>query len=147
MPNMKLAPVDMDVTTSDARLEPEREVWVSVAPCDVFPENGGACVKVGALQIAVFNFARRGEWYACQNLCPHRMQMILSRGMLGSSAGVPKVACPYHKSTFSLETGECLNADLESIETYPVRIEDGQVFIKLSQSHACAADAPAHCST
>ena len=109
------------------------EVWIPVAPPSAFPENGGACVKVGALQIAVFNFTRRGEWYACQNLCPHQMQMILSRGMLGSASGVPKIACPYHKSTFSLETGECLNADLESIETYPVKVEDEQVFVQLPE--------------
>ncbi len=116
---------------AEARPDPESEVWVPVASPSVFPENGGACVKVGALQIAVFNFTRRGEWYACQNLCPHQMEMILSRGMLGSTAGVPKVACPYHKSTFSLETGECLNADLESIQTYAVKVEDRQVFIQL----------------
>ena len=109
-------------------------MWIPVAPPSAFPENGGACVKVGALQIAVFNFTRRGEWYACQNLCPHQRQMILSRGMLGSTSGVPKIACPYHKSTFSLETGECLNSDLESIETYPVKIESGQVFIQLKPS-------------
>ncbi len=119
-------------------------MWIPVAPPSAFPENGGACVKVGALQIAVFNFTRRGEWYACQNLCPHQMQMILSRGMLGSTSGIPKVACPYHKSTFSLETGECLNADLESIETYPVKVEEGQVLIQLSRSLAQAHSAQAH---
>ena len=137
----------MEPAPADPRLEKERAAWVRVAPSSAFPENGGACVKVGELQIAVFNFTRRGEWYACQNLCPHRMQMILSRGLLGSASGVPKVACPYHKSTFSLETGECLNADLESIETYPVRIEDGQVFLKLSQSHAGTTGGQPSCST
>ncbi len=123
----------MKLPLAEAHPEPEKEFWVPVAPPGAFPENGGACVKVGELQIAVFNFARRGEWYACQNLCPHQMQMILSRGMLGSASGIPKIACPYHKSTFSLETGECLNADLESIETYAVKVEDEQVFIQLSQ--------------
>ena len=123
----------IELSRAEGRPESETKVWIPVAPPSAFPENGGACVKVGALQIAVFNFTRRGEWYACQNLCPHQMQMILSRGMLGSTAGVPKVACPYHKSTFSLETGECLNADLESIETYPVKVEDERVFVQLSQ--------------
>jgi len=82
-------------------------------------------------QIAVFHFARRGAWYACQNLCPHRQQMALSRGLLGSADGAPKVACPFHKTTFSLESGECLSADYEAIRTYPVRVADGWVYIGL----------------
>jgi nitrite reductase (NADH) small subunit len=57
------------------------------------------------------------------------MQMILSRGIIGSSDGEPKVACPFHKRTFSLKTGDCLNAEDCSIETYPVKVEDGYIFI------------------
>jgi nitrite reductase (NADH) small subunit len=105
--------------------------WHRAAPVDAFPEGGGACVLAGSRQIAVFNFARRGEWFACQNLCPHRRQMALSRGLLGSTDDTPKVACPYHKATFSLETGACLNAELEAIRTYSVRVEDGWVHVGL----------------
>lgn len=109
--------------------ETEIKVWFKAAPVHAFPENGGACVKYKDQQIAVFNFSRRNEWYACQNLCPHKMQMALSRGMIGSTDGQPKVACPFHKKTFSLATGECLNADECSISVFPVRIEDGFVHI------------------
>jgi nitrite reductase (NADH) small subunit len=105
--------------------------WFKAAKIEAFPENGGACVKYKDLQIAVFNFTRRNEWYASQNLCPHKMQMILSRGMIGSEAGEPKVACPFHKKTFSLKTGENTNGDECSIATYPVKIEDGYVYIGL----------------
>ena len=110
------------------------EVWFRAAPVESFPLDGGACVKVGSGQIAVFRFARRDEWYACQNLCPHKKQMVLSRGMLGSAGDVPKVACPLHKNTFSLTTGECLSSDLEPIQTYPVKVEDGYVFVGLGGS-------------
>jgi nitrite reductase (NADH) small subunit len=105
------------------------KTWFRAARVEAFPENGGACVKYNDQQIAVFNFTRRNEWYACQNLCPHKMQMILSRGIIGSSDGEPKVACPFHKRTFSLKTGDCLNAEDCSIETYPVKVEDGYVYI------------------
>lgn len=103
--------------------------WFKTASVDSFPENGGACIQYKDLQIAIFNFTRRNEWYACQNLCPHKMQMILSRGMIGSDGEEPKVACPFHKKTFSLKSGKNLNGDTCDIATYPLKIEDGFVFV------------------
>ncbi|WP_114748840.1 nitrite reductase small subunit NirD [Pleomorphovibrio marinus] len=117
-------------------VEDEVVFWYKAAPASAFPENGGACVKYKDLQIAVFNFSRKGEWYACQNLCPHRMQMILSRGMIGSSGEEPKVACPFHKKTFSLKTGENLNGDTCAITTYPVKIEDGYVYVGFDSGYS-----------
>jgi nitrite reductase (NADH) small subunit len=108
-------------------------LWFKAAKVSDFPENGGACVKYQDQQIAVFNFTRRNEWYACQNMCPHKMQMALSRGMIGSHENEPKVACPFHKKTFSLRTGECLNAEEKNIKVYPVRVEDGYVYIGINQ--------------
>jgi nitrite reductase (NADH) small subunit len=109
------------------------KVWFKAAKLDAFPENGGACIRYKDLQVAVFNFTRRSEWYACQNLCPHKMQMALSRGIIGSSEGEPKVACPFHKKTFSLKTGECLNAEECTIDTYPVKVEDGYVYVGFAE--------------
>ena len=108
-------------------------VWFKAAETSKFPKNGGACVKYKNKQIAVFNFTREGKWYACQNLCPHKMEMVLSRGMIGEDMGTPKVACPLHKNTFSLETGENLNGTLDAIATYPVKIENGFVYIGFSE--------------
>ena len=103
--------------------------WFKAARVTDFPENGGACIRYQNQQIAVFNFSRRSEWYACQNLCPHKKQMILSRGMIGSAGDEPKVACPFHKRTFSLRSGECLNAAEQTISVYPVKVEGGFVYI------------------
>ena len=111
----------------------EVAVWFKAAKVSDFPKNGGACIKYNNKQIAVFNFERKQEWYACQNVCPHKMEMVLSRGMIGDQGGVPKVACPMHKKTFSLKSGENLNGDLEPIATYPVKIEDGFVYIGFSE--------------
>jgi len=113
--------------------EGDVKVWFRAAKVNDFPENGGACLLYKDMQVAVFNFSRRNEWYACQNLCPHKMQMVLSRGMIGSTSGEPKVACPFHKKSFSLKTGECLNAEECSIAVFPVRIEDGYVHIGFRQ--------------
>lgn len=112
-----------------ATTESDIKVWYKAARTTDFPENGGACVKYKDQQIAVFNFSRRNEWYACQNLCPHKMQMVLSRGMIGSAGEEPKVACPFHKKTFSLRNGECINATEEKLAVFPVKVEDGFVYI------------------
>jgi len=119
----------MDLVNNASTQHNDIKVWFKAARVQDFPENGGACVKYKDLQVAVFNFSRRNEWYACQNMCPHKMQMVLSRGMIGSQQGEPKIACPFHKKTFSLKTGACLNAEECNITVYPIRIENGYVHI------------------
>ena len=59
--------------------------------------------------------------------------MVLSRGMIGDDKGIPKVACPLHKKTFSLDSGENLNGDLDAIATYPVKIEEDFVYVGFSE--------------
>lgn len=113
--------------------EEDVKIWFKAAPVDAFPKNGGACIKYKSLQIAVFNFEKLNQWYACQNLSPEKQEMVLSRGMIGDQNGIPKVACPLHKKTFSLTTGENLNGDLPPIATYPVKIEDNFVYIGFSE--------------
>src|SRR5690606_3919282 len=103
----------------------EVKTWHQAAPVDAFPTDGGACIEYKGLQIAIFNFSRRGEWYATQNLCPHKQQMILSRGMIGTQGEEPKVACPFHKKTFSLKDGKNLNGDECNLATYPTKVENG----------------------
>jgi nitrite reductase (NADH) small subunit len=105
-------------------------MWFYACKVSDVPANGGVCVKFGDEQIALFRFARRDSWYATQNLCPHKQQMALSRGMTGTLGEEPKIACPFHKKTFSLEDGRCLSDDMEcGITTYPVKIEEDLVYI------------------
>ena len=108
------------------------KMWFRACKETDVPADGGACVKYKSEQIAIFYFSRNKEWYATQNQCPHKMEMILSRGMIGDTCGEPKVACPYHKQTFSLKTGENMNGDCYSIKTYGVKVENGYVYIDVS---------------
>jgi nitrite reductase (NADH) large subunit len=105
--------------------------WVRAGRVDDFPIGGGRAVKHGAAQIAVFRFTSRGQWYACENRCPHRREMVLARGILGDQQGTPKVACPLHKKTFSLESGKCLSGDQYQLRVFPVKVEADQVFLEL----------------
>lgn len=108
-------------------------VWYKAGNISDIPENGGACALIKGKQIAIFNFTRRNEWYATDNLCPHKQQMILSRGMIGDLNGEPKVACPFHKKTFSLQNGQCLSGDDYTINMYPVKVENNTLFIGLNE--------------
>ncbi len=110
-------------------VESEVNYWFKVGKATDFPENSGACIKYNTKQIAVYNFARTGKWYATQNLCPHKMEMVLSLGMIGDREGIPKVACPMHKKNFSLEDGSNLAGEDLKIATYPVKIKGGNVYI------------------
>ncbi len=105
--------------------------WVRVAEVSEVPDDGGIAVKYGNTQLAVFNFKSRGEWFATQNMCPHKRDMILARGMVGDAAGIPKVACPFHKKTFSLTSGECLSGDDMNIAVFPIKVEDGAIYLEL----------------
>jgi nitrite reductase (NADH) large subunit len=109
----------------------EQKRWITVGNVDDFPQDGGATIKYGKSQIAVFNFTSRRQWYASQNMCPHKKAFVLSSGILGDAAGVPKIACPLHKRTFSLESGESLQGEAYSIRTFPVRVVEGQVQLEL----------------
>jgi nitrite reductase (NADH) small subunit len=105
------------------------KIWFKAGKTADFPADGGGCIKYKGKQIAVINFERRNEWYACQNLCPHKMEMVLSRGMIGSANEIPKIACPLHKNTFSLKDGTNLSGNDYKIATYPVKIVEGEVLI------------------
>ncbi|GHB59074.1 nitrite reductase small subunit NirD [Persicitalea jodogahamensis] len=105
--------------------------WHLACQASDVPEDGGVCALIEGRQVAIFNFARRVEWYATDNECPHRQQMALSRGMIGSQGGEPKVACPFHKKTFSLQTGKCLSDEEYGINTYAVKVENGLVYVAL----------------
>ena len=105
--------------------------WVRVARVEDFPRDGGKTIRHGAAEIAIFHFASRDAWYATQNLCPHRRDNVLARGLLGSHQGEPKLACPLHKKTFSLLSGKGLNDPSFQIHTFPVEIRDAEVWVKL----------------
>ena len=103
--------------------------WVRVGRVADFPRNGGAAVKVGETQIAVFNLTDRGQWRACQNMCPHKNAFVLAKGIAGSAGLSPKVTCPLHKKPFSLDTGECLSDEPYALKVFPVRVAGDGVYV------------------
>jgi len=108
--------------------------WVTVGKVSDFEANVGTPILYGDTQLAVFNNKQRGEWYCTQNMCPHKQAFVLSQGILGDTAGAPKVACPLHKKQFSMETGEEFGGDLK-ILTFPIKLEGEEVSVELPNEH------------
>ena len=123
--------LEENLSTAEEQLQLAERRWVQVGHVDDFPFDGGATIKYGKVQIAVFNFSSRGEWYACQQMCPHKKAFVLSRGVIGDAGGEPKVACPLHKKSFSLKSGECLSGEDYQVDVFPVKVENGDVFLEL----------------
>jgi nitrite reductase (NADH) large subunit len=121
----------LDETKVRRRLPIVRRAWVRLASVHDVPADGGIAARHGDTQIAIFHLAATGQWYATQNLCPHKRQMVLARGIVGDHAGAPKVACPLHKKTFDLASGQCLSGDDLAIATFAVRIVGEDVLVEL----------------
>jgi NAD(P)H-dependent nitrite reductase small subunit len=120
--------------------------WVPLASADEVPADGGVAVRYGDVQLAIFHLAARGEWYAAQNRCPHTGDAVLGRGLVGDQGGRPKVACPQHKKTFDLATGEGLSDPEIRIATFPARVEEGKVYVLLPPASDLAALESAPCA-
>jgi nitrite reductase/ring-hydroxylating ferredoxin subunit len=92
----------------------------------------------------VFNV--RGQFYALQNVCPHRFGPVctghISQRVIADApptAGVsgPNFAreqeiirCPWHLWEFDVTTGRCLVDSEARIRTYPVLVEEGQIVVE-----------------
>lgn len=106
------------------------DVWTDIGAAEDFLADAGSCADVDGVQVAVFKGREASAWYAVENLCPHKKQMVISRGLVGSADGEPKVACPLHKRCFSLKTGEPMgHEDTDCLKTFAIKEEGGRVFV------------------
>jgi len=105
--------------------------WVDVGAVADYPDNGGFAAKVGGTELAVYNYTAMGKWYATQNSCPHKQLQVLSRGIIGMQGDTPKVACPIHKNTYSLDTGKGISNPGLNVATFDAKAEGGRVLIHL----------------
>lgn len=86
----------------------------------------GQCreMVLGGQPIAIYNVG--GTFHATSNLCLHRGGP-LGQGLLEGGA----VMCPWHAWTWDVATGEnTANPELK-IVSYPVKVEDGHVLVKV----------------
>jgi len=98
--------------------------FVKAAAVAEVPPGTAREVAVGGKPVALFNVD--GTFYATSNLCLHRGGP-LGQGLLQG----PEVMCPWHAWSWNVTTGENAANGTLKIPTYEVKVEDGQVFVKL----------------
>src|SRR4051812_44223863 len=74
---------DKDMSELKQSADLESKKWIKIAPASAFPDDAGQVIKYGDTQIAIFNTQRRTNWYATQNMCPHKRAFVLSQGIVG----------------------------------------------------------------
>jgi nitrite reductase/ring-hydroxylating ferredoxin subunit len=84
----------------------------------------GAPVVVQAQGQAIALFAHNDEVYAVDNRCPH-MGFPLSEGSVEDGI----LTCHWHHARFELEQGDTFDIWADDVQTYPVEVDDGQVFV------------------
>lgn len=108
--------------TAEPMVETQAD-YVRVADAAAIPPGGVLAVSAGGHTIAVFNVD--GEYYAVDNTCTHEYAP-LSQGACHGEI----VTCPKHGSRFNVRTGRVLSLPaVVPVSTYPVKVEDGQVFV------------------
>lgn len=107
--------------------------WTEVcALSDIVPGTGVAA-NVRGEQVAVVRLRSGDDVHAISNFDPFSKAFVLSRGIVGDRGGIPKIASPMYKQSFSLVTGECLDDPTVRLPVYPVRIVGGHIYVRLGE--------------
>ncbi len=106
------------------------EAWVEVGRLEDIPRQGSRVVRTAAGDIAVFRTAG-DEVFALQDRCPHKGGP-LSQGLVHDR----RVTCPLHNWVLELESGQAVAPDVGCARTYPVRVEEGVVYLALEDLQA-----------
>jgi len=100
---------------------------LEVCPLDDLPAGTARIVRDGWLAIGVYNLG--GDLYAIEDRCSHD-DGPLAEGELDADEGV--AVCPRHGARIDVRSGRALSLPaVESVQTFPVRVENGLVVIDL----------------
>ena len=99
--------------------------WTEIATLTDIPQLGSRVVKTDTMSIAVFRNSK-DEVFAMKDECPHK-QGPLSQGIVHGTT----VTCPLHNWKIDLKSGEALGPDEGCTNVFPVKVEDGKVFLSL----------------
>ncbi|MBY0266404.1 MAG: nitrite reductase small subunit NirD [Burkholderiales bacterium] len=103
--------------------------WTPICPLDDIVPDSGVCALAGGRQVAVFRVGA-AQVFAIANHDPFSKANVLSRGITGDIKGELVVASPVYKQHFRLATGQCVEDESVSVESFAVRIRNGIVEVE-----------------
>jgi nitrite reductase (NADH) small subunit len=106
--------------------------WIEIASLNDIPRLGARVIKTDTVQIAVFRTASDAV-FALKDECPHR-KGPLSQGIVHDTT----VTCPLHNWKIDLASGNAKGPDQGCTRSYPVKVENGQVYLGLIEQGAAA---------
>lgn len=99
--------------------------WIDAAAEDAVPDEDVIAVQVAGKEVALYGVD--GDVYATDNICTHGHARLCDGFLEGT-----EIECPLHQGKFDVRTGKAMCAPLtEDIRSYPVKIENGRVFVDL----------------
>ena len=102
--------------------------WHRAAGVDEITEDEPKALTIGERELAVYKLGE--AFHALDNICPHEYA-VLSAGFIEGEA----IECPLHQSQFHIPTGKCLGPPADGdLKSYPVKVEDGAVFIGIPEA-------------
>ena len=110
--------------TEKRKIEMLARGFIPVASVGELPPGTGKVVTIRGREVGLFN--SEGRLYAIENVCPHQQRPIGTMGFDGL-----RVTCLWHRLTFNLDTGRCLDAPHYQLHKYPVKVEDGEILVAL----------------
>ena len=112
----------------------EQNGFVRVAATDEVVDGKPKAVKVEGRSIALFK--HNGSVYATDNQCPH-MGYPLTRGRVRNGV----LTCDWHGWSYDLGGGGCFTGGCDDLETFPVEVRNGDVFVNVSEGGSKRSDA------
>jgi nitrite reductase (NADH) small subunit len=108
--------------------------WTKITRVESIPPREGRSVKIGDLEIAIFNL--NGRFLTIENACPHKGGPLCDGIVTGTA-----VVCPLHGRHFDLETGIPVRAAEPScLAVFPTRVEDGIILVSLEGGYRAMDD-------
>ncbi|MBE1281964.1 MAG: Rieske 2Fe-2S domain-containing protein [Rhodobacteraceae bacterium] len=100
--------------------------WIHACACDDIDEEDLIRWDHNGQTFAIYN--TEDGFFATDGLCTHEDQH-LEDGLVTADV----IECPLHQARFNIKTGKALSAPAcEDLRTYPVKVENGQIFVQFS---------------